>query len=61
VTAAHYDNSPNNRFNPDPTRTVYSGTMTWEEMDSGFFAVTIGKDVNPKKVLTGPVQEGGGA
>ncbi|MDP9171209.1 MAG: thiol-disulfide isomerase [Acidobacteriota bacterium] len=61
VTMAHYDNSPNNRFNPDPTRTVYSGTMTWEEMDTGFFAVTIGKGVNPKKVLKGGTQEGGGA
>lgn len=61
VTAAHYDNSANNKFNPDPTRTVYSGTMTWEEMDSGFFAVTIRKDVNPKKVLKGRAQDGGGA
>jgi hypothetical protein len=27
---AHFDNSPNNKFNPDPNRTVYYGEMTWE-------------------------------
>ncbi len=33
---AHYDNSPNNAFNPDPTKTVYWGEQTWEEMLAGF-------------------------
>jgi len=27
-----YDNSPNNKFNPDPTRWVYQGFQSWEEM-----------------------------
>src|SRR5262249_1443586 len=27
---AHYDNSLNNKFNPDPTKTVYYGDQTWE-------------------------------
>jgi hypothetical protein len=51
IVTAHYDNSVNNKFNPDPNRTVYNGTMTWEEMMVGFFAVTVDKNVDPKKVL----------
>jgi hypothetical protein len=34
---AHFDNSPNNRFNPDPTQAVRWGDQTWEEMMIGFF------------------------
>jgi len=33
---AHFDNSPNNPFNPDPTKDVYWGDQTWEEMVAGF-------------------------
>ncbi len=33
---AHYDNSPNNPFNPDPKSEVYWGDQTWEEMLAGF-------------------------
>jgi hypothetical protein len=54
VVVAHYDNSPNNKNNPDPSRTVYQGNMTWEEMFTPFFAVTVDKTVNPKKVFTVP-------
>ncbi len=34
---AHFDNSPNNKFNPDPTKEVRWGDQTWEEMMIGFF------------------------
>jgi hypothetical protein len=34
---AHYDNSPGNRFNPDPTKDVRWGDQTWEEMMIGFW------------------------
>jgi len=54
VTTSHFDNSPNNKFNPDPTKTVYYGNMTWEEMYTGFFAVTVDKKVNPNKILNRP-------
>ena len=30
----HYDNSPNNKFNPDPAKWVYYGDQSWEEMGS---------------------------
>ena len=29
---AHYDNSVNNKSNPDPTKEVHWGDQTWEEM-----------------------------
>lgn len=54
MVLAHYDNSANNKNNPDPNRTVYQGNMTWEEMFTPFFAVTVDKSVNPKKVFTVP-------
>ena len=28
----HYDNSANNKYNPDPNRWVYQGFQSWEEM-----------------------------
>jgi len=34
---AHYDNSANNKFNPDPTKAVKWGDQTFEEMMIGFF------------------------
>ena len=34
---AHFDNSANNRFNPDPTATVRWGDQTWEEMLIGYY------------------------
>jgi hypothetical protein len=61
VVSAHYDNSMNNKFNPDPGRTVYIGNMTWEEMDTPFFAITVDKDVDPAKAVTIPRGAAGGA
>ena len=34
---AHFDNSPQNKFNPDPTKDVTWGDQTWEEMMIGFW------------------------
>jgi hypothetical protein len=48
---AHYNNSPSNKFNPDPSRTVYIGRMTWEEMMAPFFAIIVPKDVDGATVL----------
>jgi mono/diheme cytochrome c family protein len=33
---AHFDNSVNNKFNPDPSKEVHWGDQTWEEMMIGF-------------------------
>ena len=39
---AHFDNSTNNKFNPDPTKDVRWGDQTWEEMMIGFWG-TVGE------------------
>ena len=55
---AHYDNSPNNAFNPDPKSDVYWGDQTWEEMLAGFvdLAIPVGTSIldvgTPKKPQT---------
>jgi hypothetical protein len=51
---AHYDNSPNNRFNPDPTKAVRWGDQTWEEMMIGFFGTV--RDL-PKPGTTSGAQQ----
>jgi hypothetical protein len=48
---AHFDNSVNNKFNPDPNQTVYYGDMTWEEMMFPFFSVTVDKGKEAQKVI----------
>jgi len=51
---AHFDNSANNKFNPNPNKTVYYGQMTWEEMMSPFFGVVVNRDVDENKLITTP-------
>jgi hypothetical protein len=57
---AHFDNSVNNKFNPNPNRIVYYGEMTWEEMMTPFFGVVVDKNADPKKIITsrGPTANG---
>jgi len=38
---AHFDNSVNNKFNPDAAKEVRWGEQTWEEMMIGFFTYTV--------------------
>jgi hypothetical protein len=51
VVTAHFDNSANNKFNPDPNKTVYYGDMTWEEMMFPFFSIVVDKNVDPRTVV----------
>ena len=51
VATAHFDNSANNKFNPEPNRTVYNGNQTWEEMMQPFFGIVVNKKVDPQKLL----------
>ena len=48
---AHYDNSVNNKFNPDPSRTVYYGDMSWEEMMFPFFSIVVNEDADSQKII----------
>ncbi len=43
-TTAWYDNSANNKYNPDPTQTVHWGDQTFQEMMIGFFNYKIPVD-----------------
>ncbi|MEP7364745.1 MAG: thiol-disulfide isomerase [Acidobacteriota bacterium] len=47
TATAWYDNSPNNKYNPDPSKDVYWGDQSWEEMLAGFADFVIPVDVNP--------------
>ena len=44
ILTSHFDNSVNNKYNPDPSKDVLWGDQNWEEMQSGFLGLTF--DVN---------------
>ena len=48
---AHYDNSPANKFNPDPTKTVSYGPQSWDEMHVTFVGVLIDAKTNPTRTF----------
>ena len=48
---ATFDNSPNNRFNPDPKAEVRWGDQSWEEMMVGFFDLAIPVKTDPGSIL----------
>ena len=56
LAVAHYDNSVNNKFNPDPTKPVLWGDQNWDEMQSGFLGliVDVNADVNQVFKPSGP-------
>jgi hypothetical protein len=56
VTVVHFDNSPNNKFNPDPKQEVYWGLQNWDEMQSSFlgFLVPVNTDIGQVLRSTGP-------
>lgn len=47
---AHYDNSVNNRYNPDPKKEVVWGDQSWDEMMVGFFNFAFDVSVDEKKI-----------
>jgi hypothetical protein len=46
-TVAHYDNSVNNKANPDSTKEVHWGDQTWEEMQFTAFTYTVDNAPSP--------------
>ena len=50
---AHFDNSPNNAANPDPSKVVKWGDQSWEEMMIGWFGVAIDAKADPVKLFVG--------
>ena len=42
--SAHWDNSANNRYNPDPSATIHWGDQTWDEMIFAWVGVIADRD-----------------
>ena len=51
---AHFDNSANNAFNPDPHHDVRWGDQTWEEMMVPWVGVIIPANADPDRVASYP-------
>ncbi len=58
---AHFDNSANNKYNPDASKEVRWGDQSWEEMMIGWFDVMIPSDKNPMSLYKMPARRGRGA
>ncbi|MEZ5352176.1 MAG: thiol-disulfide isomerase [Bryobacteraceae bacterium] len=53
----YFDNSPNNKNNPDPNAEVRHGDQSWEEMMIGFFNVAFDASVKPVDILRAPKKD----
>jgi hypothetical protein len=51
---ATYDNSPNNKYNPDPTKEAHWGDQTWDEMMIGFMDVAFDAHKSPRDIFAKP-------
>jgi hypothetical protein len=47
-----YDNSVNNKFNPDPTRWVYQGFQSWEEMMAPNLGFILDRDADVASLMS---------
>jgi hypothetical protein len=47
----HFDNSPANRFNPDPAKKVVWGPQNWDEMSNCFIGVLFDRNVDVAKAF----------
>ncbi len=52
VAIAHYDNSANNKYNPDPNKTILWGDQNWDEMQSGFIGLVVNVNTDVDKIFT---------
>ena len=51
IGISHFDNSVNNKFNPDPTKTVVWGPQNWDEMSNCFIGLLFDVNTDPDTVL----------
>jgi len=51
IGIAHFDNSANNKYNPDPSKEIYWGPQNWDEMQGAFIGLLIDPKTDPSIVL----------
>ncbi len=51
VGISHFDNSANNRFNPDPAKKIVWGPQNWDEMSNCFIGVLLDMQIRPEAVF----------
>ena len=54
VGIAHYDNSANNKWNPDPTKLIVWGPQNWDEMQNCFMGFLIDPNIKNARALFKP-------
>jgi hypothetical protein len=52
--SAAWDNSANNKFNPDPSKPIRWGPQSWDEMFVAYIGVTVEQNVDPNLILSMP-------
>ena len=51
LAISHFDNSANNKFNPDPSKEVRWGLQNWDEMSNAFVGLIFGVNDDPTKLF----------
>ena len=51
IGISHFDNSANNRFNPDPAKEIWWGPQNWDEMSNCFIGVIFDVATKPESVF----------
>jgi hypothetical protein len=51
IGISHFDNSANNKFNPDPAKEVRWGPQNWDEMSNAFLGLIFDVKIPPETVL----------
>src|SRR5215469_10140877 len=51
LAIAHYDNSANNKYNPDPNKDILWGDQNWDEMQSGFLGLVVDVNTDVAKIF----------
>jgi hypothetical protein len=51
LAIAHFDNSADNKYNPDPSKQVLWGDQNWDEMQSGFLGLIFEAKTDSSKVF----------
>ena len=51
IGISHFDNSANNKFNPDPAKEIRWGLQNWDEMSNAFIGLVFDSKIDPKKAF----------